>query len=231
MKKQAVLRLTPTRAAIINKLLEDITARWTIYGLHNALAAAGYRCAYSSVHNFFKVLHSTGYLVKQAARYRVSNAPGLVNLLSSQRPLGGKPARVYYHPAGLKARMDFFRKAGKEYAFTSFVAGNLYQQYVMTENIHAYVSPAEFDKQWKPLLRKNGFFPVESGARRNVFLILDEDSSTLALNEEAGGYMVAPKATIVADLLSVGGLGEELGLMLMEGFKWVQKPRKSQKGI
>jgi len=229
MEEQTTLKLSRIREAIIIKLLEDHKAKWTIYGLHQALNRNGCLCAYASVHAFIKALHETHHLMKDGVNYRLSNIPSTLNLLSTQMPLSGKPVKKYYHYAGLEERMDMFKKSGLSYSFTSFVGGNLYHQYIMTDKIHAYASPAQFEKKWKPFLDKNGFMPVESGSKQNVFIVLDKNPFPLSLSKEVGGFSVSPKATLVSDLLSIGGLGEELALKLMEGFKWTQKPHKSQR--
>ena len=229
MEKQTTLKITRIREAILIKLLEDQNKKWTIYGLQQALNKNGCPCAYASVHKFIKALHETGHLMKDKEKYHLSNIPGILNLLSTQRPLSRKPVKKYYHYKGLEERMEMIKNSGLSYALTAFTGGNLHHQYIMTDKIHVYASPAQFEEQWKPFLDNNGFMPVESGIKQNVYIILSENPFPISLSENVGGFRVAPKATLVSDLLSIGGLGEELALKLMEGFKWTQKPHKSRR--
>ena len=219
------MRITNARTGIINKLLENTSKHWTIRELHEKTGAL----TYPAVFNFVKTLHKTGHLLKEKGRYKPVNIPGILNILSTQRPLREKPIRRYYHRAKLEERMDLFKNSGLDYAFTAFTGGNLHHQYIMTDKIHVYASPAQFEEQWKPFLDNNGFMPVESGIKQNVYIILSENPFPISLSENVGGFRVAPKATLVSDLLSIGGLGEELALKLMEGFKWTQKPHKSRR--
>jgi len=103
----------------------------------------------------------------------------------------------------------FLKKAGLDYALTTYAGENLVQKYLFLHRVDIYIDEKDF-KEWHALLTKDGL--VGGG---NVRLI-KETGRVFYNSFEAGGLKVVSFPQLVVDLLVEGAMCVEAAQMLLK---------------
>ncbi|HLC92477.1 MAG TPA: hypothetical protein VJH23_02100 [archaeon] len=107
--------------------------------------------------------------------------------------------------------MDLFKKANKEYAFTTYIAENIVQKYLFSHRSEAYIKKEDLE-DWHKELTKLGTY-----GGGNVRIIVSS-SEELFNKKQIGnnGPWIVSTPQLISDLYTEGGPAKEAGDMLLE---------------
>ncbi|HIH16417.1 MAG TPA: hypothetical protein HA252_03355 [Candidatus Diapherotrites archaeon] len=213
-KTWSILALRKGAVALLNKKDDEVKYKQkTPFPIID-----GRSLTYGPTYTFVtKELEKNGYVVKDSktSEYRVAKASDLVKLISLARPFSGLDTIDYYSPLGFTATLKLLQEAKLPYALTAFAGGELYHPYVKTDQVHAYIREADAG-QWENYLRAKNCLRATSKSQANLFLVPTRIESLLGQGQKVKGFQVAPAPILLSDLLSMGGLAEEQGRLLLE---------------
>ena len=228
-----MLELTEKRIVSLLWILKNKGKKWSISELQRGAAQIfgkddavykkntrfpimGLALTYGPTFTFVKELEKSGFIAKDAktAEYRVAKTGDVVKMISLARPFAGLKTLNFHSPLEFSKTMKMVQKSKLSYSFTLFTGGELYRQYVKTDQVHIYIRKGGEEKWSKYLLSKNCLKAQKSQA--NLFLIPAEQEAFFKNAVKVRGYSVAPTPILLSDLLSFGGLAEEQANFLME---------------
>lgn len=217
-KSWSILQLQKEASALLQKKEPGVYKKGTRVKILDSKAAL----AYSPTFGLVKELEKKKFISKdsQTNEYSVTNATGLIDLISLNRPLNGLETVNYYSPLGLSKTLNLIADSRMDYAFTLFAGSEIYRAYVKTDQVHVYINK-ENEKEWKKYLISKGCRAAQQKKDANLFFIpLNEPLNTavLAGASKIKGYSIAPAPILLSDLLSFGGLAEEQGRFLMDAW-------------
>jgi hypothetical protein len=211
-----VIKLTPKRAGIVCWILKNKDREWSIHEIYNELQTPWY----NSTRLFVKKLENAGYVAKMGSGlYRVMDVNALIQQISLLFPFRAKEKIVFFSHEPRERRMKTIDKMSLDYAFTAFTAGELITPYVMMDKVYAYIRKTDIDKWKKKLLQKSVWRTEE--AEGNLFLLPVEEDYVFKLSRKIERYTIAPMGLVLADMYSIGGLGEEHAMMIQK--EWIKK--------
>jgi len=117
-----------------------------------------------------------------------------------------EPSRREYM---LRKPLEVISRTSLAYAFTTYQAENLVQNYLFPSRFDFYIRPKELP-QWHRLLSKEGL--VGKGNTR----VLIGDEQVFYRSSERDGLKIVSIPQLIVDLLSEGGVCVEAAEMLME---------------
>jgi len=155
--------------------------------------------AYPWVHELLRNLEREGMLQGT----RVTDFKKLMALWQEWRL---KPSRREYM---LRKPLDVLSRTSLAYAFTTYQAENLVQNYLFPSRVDFYIKPKELP-EWHRLLSKEGL--VGKGNTR----VLIGDEQVFYRSSERDGLNIVSIPQLIVDLLSESGVCVEAAEMLME---------------
>ncbi|MFH1225652.1 MAG: hypothetical protein V1676_07700 [Candidatus Diapherotrites archaeon] len=187
--------------------------------------------------NVIKKLEKKG-IVKNL---KVINPMGLFGLFHELRPKKSV-SRSYsiYSLGSVDKLIDLFRKSGKEYAFTTYIAENILQKHLFSHRTEAYIRKEDLE-DWHKQLTAIGTY-----GGGNVRIIVSEndelfnkkrmhdkiaggkffDAKKGGHKEESEGPWVVGIPQLISDLYAEGGPAGEAADMLLEKLVKTLKEKK-----
>lgn len=165
-------------------------------------------CSPSWALKFMKTLEKKS-LVKGL---KVVDAKGLFQIFHGMKPKK-MVSRSYsiYSMGAMDKLMGLFRKSGREYAFTTYVAENILQKYLFSHRVEAYIKKEDLDAWHKE------FAELGSYGGGNVRIIASENDELF--NKKAAGKngpQIVNMPQLISDLYTEGGPAGEAADMLLE---------------
>ena len=109
----------------------------------------------------------------------------------------------------VKSPLILLKKAGLEYAMTTYQAENIIQHHLFPSRIDLYVKEDDMQK-WHSIMTKNGLY-----GKGNVRIIV-EDEHVMYNKRKLDGLFVVSLPQLIIDLIAEGGPCEEAAEMLMK---------------
>ena len=156
-------------------------------------------CSFSWVHEYLKKLEGLGLIDGT----RVVDYRGLVE---NWRKIRKKPEREeYLH----RSPLDLLKKAGLQYALTTYQAENLVQHYLFPSRTDVYIKRVDRDF-WHKLVSEGGLV-----GKGNLRLLMDDEHVFYGSSEQKG-LKVASLPQVIVDLFVEGGVCVEAAEMLLQ---------------
>ncbi|MCK4326970.1 MAG: hypothetical protein KAW41_00665 [Candidatus Diapherotrites archaeon] len=204
-----MIKLTEKRQGIVLWILENRGKQWSIHELCTKFGGL----TYPSTYDFVNQLLGAGYLMKTEAReFTAMNAHALVQQLAYTFPLKAKEKKCFFVVGGMADKIKVLKSIKLDYSLTAFAAGEVLHPYVKTEKVHAYARKKDIGKWGEELARKGARPAFEDEA--NLFLLPVQEDYYFNLSRNIHGFRIAPLGLVLADLVSIGGLGEEQAKMI-----------------
>ncbi len=204
-----MIKLTEKRQGVVLWILENRERQWSIHELCTKFGGL----TYPSTYDFVNQLLKAGYLMKtKSRRFMLTNAHALVQQLAYTFPLRSKEKECFFAGGDMAGKMKMLKRTGLDYSATAFAAGEVIHPYVKTEKVHAYVRKGELGKWKKQLVRMGARPAFEDEA--NLFLLPVGEEYYFSLSRQVHGLRLAQRGLVLADLVSIGGLGEEQARMI-----------------
>jgi predicted transcriptional regulator len=209
-----MIKLTEKRQGIVLWILENKSKQWSIHELCVKFGGL----TYSTTHAFINQLLKAEYLVKtETNEFAVVNTYALIEQLSYTFPLKAKEKKCFFLKGSMFEKMKLVKSIELDHSFTGFAAGEVLHPYVKTERVHAYVRKADLEKWAKELAKKGARPAFEDEA--SLFLLPVEENYYFNLSKKIHNFNIAPIGLVLADLISIGGLGKEQAKIIEEGIK------------
>lgn len=168
--------------------------------------------------NVVKKLEKKG-LVKNL---KVINAKGLFELFHKPRPK--KPvSRSYsiYSLENVDKLIDLFKKANREYAFTTYIAENILQKHLFSHRTEAYIKKEDLE-DWHKQLTAIGTY---GGGNVRIIVSANDELFNKKIVCKNGPYLVN-MPQLISDLYAEGGPAGEAADMLLEKLVKALKEKK-----
>ena len=209
-----MIKLTEKRQGVILWILENKNRSWSIHELCTSLGGL----TYPSTYDFVNHLLEAGHLIRtQTREFMLVNTRALISQLAFTFPFKAKKKSSFFIKLGMKDKMSLLKDIKLDYALTAFAAAELLHPYVKTEKVHAYVRTRDIET-WKKLLTKKNARPAYED-EANLFLLPVEENYYFKLSRKIHGFSISPPGLVLADLISIGGLGEEHAKVIEEGVR------------
>lgn len=204
-----MIKLTEKRQGVVLWIVENKDKEWSIHEL--CIKFGG--LTYPSTYGFVNQLLKAGYLTKtRAGKFMLANAHALLRQLAYTFPLKAKEKKCFFVGGGIADKMGLLKSIELEHSFTAFAAGEVLHPYVKTEKVHAYIRKKD-GKRWEKELAERGARPAFE-EEANLFLLPVQEDYFFNLSKKIHGFTIAPTGLVLADLISIGGLGEEQAKMV-----------------
>lgn len=143
---------------------------------------------------------------------KVANARGLFELFHALKPKK-RLSRSYsiYSIDSADKLIGLFKKSGKEYAFTTYIAENILQKHLFCHKIEAYIKKEDLG-EWHEELTKIGTY---GGGNARILISANDElfnKKTIGQN----GPCVVDMPQLISDLYVEGGPAGEAADMLLE---------------
>jgi hypothetical protein len=108
----------------------------------------------------------------------------------------------------VKDPLNILKKAGLEYALTTYQAENIVQHYLFPSRIDLYIKNEDLSK-WHAIMAKNGLY-----GKGNVRIIM-EDEHVMHGKRKLKGLFIVSMPQLIIDLIKEGGPCQEAAEMLI----------------
>lgn len=168
--------------------------------------------------NVIKKLEKKGFV----KNLKVVNAKGLFELFHKLRTKK-TISRSYsiYSLDNLDKLIDLFKKANKEYAFTTYLAENILQKHLFSHRTEAYIKKEDLD-EWHKQLTAIGTY---GGGNVRIIVSANDELFNKKIVGRNGSYLVN-MPQLISDLYAEGGPAGEAADMLLEKLVKAIKEKK-----
>jgi predicted transcriptional regulator len=172
------------RERVIRILLNEPQGTLTMYRISKEA-----KCSFSWVHEFLRKLETKGFVNKT----KVKDYTGLMKYWLEVKTKADKKEYMHRDPINL------LKKAGLQYALTTYQAENLVQHYLFPSRIDLYIR-GEDAEQWHDLITKEGLV-----GKGNLRLLIADDHVFFGSFKRRGLNIVSLPQLIV-DLFEEGSV-------------------------
>ena len=206
-----MIPITIKRIALIVWLLENVDKEFSVLQATKETRVLNYHAIYNALRD----LAVGGYLRRtKTRRYRVANAPALVNEITLALPFRLKTMIGFFLGGDMLEKMQHLTSMKIDLVFTLFSGAELLSPYVKTSLVHTYV-PQESIENIKDVVLAFGGRRAAVG-EADTFFLPTQHNFVFNFSRKRGLFNVAPMGILLADLMSYGGLAQEQANRIMK---------------